>query len=153
MKSNFIEEKTYSPAPAAFASARRARTPARTANVPALIVCTPAQDVRAPARDVGAPARGVHAPGQGACAPARGACASARGLYPMKSINLATKLHKDAQSLNNKKLLQGVQGPAARGTQERSSGHLMSSVMLNCCSQLPAQCLNSPKSYEPRAKS
>jgi len=101
MKSNFIEEKTYSPAPATFVSARRARTPARTAGVPGLSVCTPARDVRAPARGVGAPARGVHAPGRGTCAPARfvcapaqGACASAIGIYPLETVILARNLRE-----------------------------------------------------------
>jgi hypothetical protein len=38
-------------------------------------------------------------------APARGACALARSLYPLKTVILATKLHKDTQIPFNKKLL------------------------------------------------
>jgi len=58
MKSNFIEEKIYLPAPVADASARRAR----------------------------APARGVRAPARIVCADAQGACASARGLFLVNLI-------------------------------------------------------------------
>lgn len=122
MKRNFFKKKTYLPARWIYASAQRARAPARDVHAPARGVGALAWGLRATARNVCAPARGVHAPARVACAyarsvrapardvgaPARGACADARGvhaparsLYPMKTVILSTKLHKDRQTQKN----------------------------------------------------
>jgi hypothetical protein len=129
MKINFIEKKTYLPAPVAYATApitgapaRGIRTVARDVGAPARGACTPAHGVHAPARgacaparDVHAPARGVHAHAQGIVAHTRGVRSSARDLYPLKTVILANNLikcHFDTPRLLH---LNNGEGPLSRG--------------------------------------
>jgi len=122
MKINFIEKKTYLPAPVAYATApitgapaRGIRTVARDVGAPTRGACTPAHGVHAPARGACAPARGVHAHAQGILAHTRGVRSSARDLYPLKTVILANNLikcHFDTPRLLH---LNNGEGPLSRG--------------------------------------